>query len=74
MEAGGASSGYTVGMASDRFQANVRGLRFTQALERFSVRSRRTSLYTRVVAINAAIVAGATVMLALDAGNSRLSD
>ncbi|HEY7706408.1 MAG TPA: sensor histidine kinase [Gaiellaceae bacterium] len=34
-------------------------------LERLSVRYRRTSLYARVVVINATIVAGATVVLAL---------
>jgi two-component system sensor histidine kinase UhpB len=36
-----------------------------RAIERLSLRYRRTSLYARVVAINAAIVAGATVVLAL---------
>jgi two-component system sensor histidine kinase UhpB len=39
--------------------------RVARVTERVSLRYRRTSLYARVVAINAAIVAGATVVLAL---------
>ena len=48
-----------------RFDAGADDGRVARAVERLSVRYRRTSLYARVVAINAAIVAGATVVLAL---------
>ena len=64
MEAHSASTGYSVGVA-DRPEPGARGGRFAEAVERFSTRYRRTSLYVRVVAINAAIVAGATLVLAL---------
>lgn len=64
MEARVASTEYTVAMA-DRFGTAARGGPLAQAVGRFSVRYRRTSLYVRVVSINAAIVAGATVVLAV---------
>lgn len=64
MEAGGAATGYTVGMPA-RSHAPARGARGRRALERLSLRYRRTSLYVRVVVINVAIVAGATLAFAL---------
>jgi two-component system, NarL family, sensor histidine kinase UhpB len=63
MEASGSATGYTVGV-HDRLEAHAHRGRVARALGRFSVRYRRTSLYARVVAINAAIVAAATVVLA----------
>ena len=58
-----ASTRYTVGVIekADAEAAN-RG-RLAEAIERLPSRARRTSLYLRVVLINAAIVAGATVVL-----------
>lgn len=53
-----------VGMA-DQFAAEAHGGRVARTAERLSLRYRRTSLYARVVVINAAIVGGATIVLAL---------
>jgi two-component system, NarL family, sensor histidine kinase UhpB len=65
MEARAASARYIVGMA-DRMEADVPRVGcFARVVERLSIRYRRRSLYVRVVAINAAIVAGATIVLAL---------
>lgn len=65
MEAHAGPAGYTVGVA-DRAEAGAgEGGRFARAVERISTRPRRTSLYVRVVAINAAIVASATTALVL---------
>jgi two-component system sensor histidine kinase UhpB len=50
---------------ADRVAGGADGGRVARAAERLSLRYRRTSLYARVVAINAAIVAGATSVLAL---------
>jgi two-component system sensor histidine kinase UhpB len=46
-------------------ESAARGGRVAGWAERLSTRYRRTSLYSRVVAINASIVAGATLVLAL---------
>jgi two-component system sensor histidine kinase UhpB len=50
---------------ADQFAGEAHGGRAGRVAQRLSLRYRRTSLYARVVAINAAIVAGATVVLAL---------
>ncbi len=62
MEPGIRSARYSVGMA-ERSDAADRDGRSAGVLERLSIRYRRTSLYVRVVAINAAIVTGATLVL-----------
>ncbi len=65
MEALVESAGYSLGVA-DPVEAGVgRGGRFAGAVERLSSRPRRTSLYARVIAINGAIVTGATLALVL---------
>ena len=64
MEAHGSTTGYAERMPDRRPVAALdRGI--AGAVRRFSVRYRRTSLYIRVVVINAAIVAGATLVLAV---------
>lgn len=65
MEARDALIGYTVGMAEPAEAAGQQeGWRF-RAVARLAARYRHTSLYVRVVAINATIVAVATLVLAL---------
>lgn len=65
MEARAASASSTVRLA-DRPEAGLaRRGRAAGAMARMSSRYRRTSLYLRVVAINASIVAGATIVLVL---------
>jgi two-component system, NarL family, sensor histidine kinase UhpB len=65
MESRAASTGYIAAMA-DRVESTSQSAGgFARAMERLSTRYRRTSLYVRVVAINAAIVAAATLVLAV---------
>ena len=64
MEVGASATRYSVGM-TDRRKTVASGGGIAGTLERLSVRYRRTSLYVRVVAINALIVAGATLTLAV---------
>jgi two-component system, NarL family, sensor histidine kinase UhpB len=56
------ATGYTMGVA-ERAPASAEHV--DGVVERFATRYRRTSLYVRVIAINAAIVAAATLVLAL---------
>lgn len=65
MEAHVESAGYVVGVADRAKAGDERGGRFARAVERLASRRRRTSLYARVVVINSAIVAGATLVLVL---------
>jgi two-component system sensor histidine kinase UhpB len=65
MEARAASTGYTPGMTDRRLAPAPDGARRQGGLDGLSSRYRRTSLYVRVVAINAVIVAGATLVLVL---------
>jgi two-component system sensor histidine kinase UhpB len=59
------ATGYATGVA-DRVEPGARrGGRLARTVERLASRPRRTSLYARVVAINGAIVAGATLVLVL---------
>jgi two-component system sensor histidine kinase UhpB len=59
MDARSRRSVYIVGMTE-----RPEGVRVRQVPEKLAARYRRTSLYVRVVAINAAVVAGATLVLA----------
>lgn len=65
MEAHAESVGYVVGVANRAEAGASDAGRFARAMERLLSRPRRTSLYARVVSINAAIVAGATLVLVL---------
>jgi two-component system, NarL family, sensor histidine kinase UhpB len=56
------ATGYTMGVTE---RARASREQADGVVERFATRYRRTSLYVRVVAINAAIVAAATLVLAL---------
>ncbi len=65
MEARATSAGYGSGMAERLEAGAVRGGRPESGLRSVASRYRRASLYARVVAINSAIVAGATLVLML---------
>lgn len=71
MDARAVSVGYGAGVAERRDAGAARDDRHAWGVQRVSSRSRGMSLYARVVAINAAIVAGATLVLMLSPATVR---